>query len=186
MKETLDSLEKPRGNLWRKPVAPENLSGRPVVWSGGLLQARRANEDAPCILLPRHVAPNPRHVALLFLGQTCEFPTRFSLSRWWRGVGSSSDFWKWKIYTIITLWYYITITLQRSLTLSDLTLISNSVCFFKQWVCYLHMYTRPLILTPSSKLRPIIQAYLYYLCYCFLTTLVLFSDEMKPTLPLWR
>ena len=80
MKETLDTLEKLRGNLWRKPVAQENLSGRPVVWSGGLVQAhrahvqaRRADEEAPCILLPRHVA-------LLFLGQTYEFPTRFSLS----------------------------------------------------------------------------------------------------------
>ena len=46
------------------------LSGRPVVWSGGLVQVRRANvqarradEGGLCKFLPRHVAPEPRHVA---------------------------------------------------------------------------------------------------------------------------
>ena len=63
-----------RGILDNKPVAQKNplsgQSGRLVVWSGGhlqarraRLQARRANEEAPCIFLPRHVAPNSRPVA---------------------------------------------------------------------------------------------------------------------------
>ena len=54
--------------LVRQPLektrrAEKSLSGRPVVWSGGLVQAHRANvqarradEGAVCNLLPRHVA----------------------------------------------------------------------------------------------------------------------------------
>ena len=49
MKEALDSLEKPRGNLWRKPVAQEK--GCRV----GLSCGRAATY--------RHVVPTYRHVA---------------------------------------------------------------------------------------------------------------------------
>ena len=70
----LGQLEKTRGNLDNKPVAQRKLlsglSGRPVGWSGGhlqarraRLQARRADVEALCILLPRPVAPSSRPVA---------------------------------------------------------------------------------------------------------------------------
>ena len=61
--------------LARQPLektrrAEKSLLGQPVMWSGGLvqarrahLQARRAEEGSLYKNLPRHVAPNPRHVA---------------------------------------------------------------------------------------------------------------------------
>ena len=81
----LGTLDSCAATFEENPSRSKGLSGRPVVWSGGLVQARRANVQArrtdkePCAKFrPRTSRQNPGTSRCLCTVYTCEFSTGFS------------------------------------------------------------------------------------------------------------